>query len=203
MNLLAHGYLSTIPDCPITNDLLVGNFLGDFIKGDPAHPRHGLTPEVVVGIRIHRAIDTFTDTHPDVALVRDLLHPRCHKYAGVAVDVFFDHFLARNFSELTGRELTDFVPYYYNTLQQYAHTFPVDAQRMLAAMIRHNWIPYYAQFEGVERSLQGISRRTQFPSGLDTALLDLRQYYDEIGAAFRRFWPELVAHVAAQPVIPL
>lgn len=206
MNLLAHGYLSTVPDSPITDDLLVGNFLGDFIKGDPTHPRHELTPGIVAGIRVHRAIDSFTDNHPDVALVRDRLHPRCHKYAGVAVDVFFDHFLARNFTELTGQSLDSFTDYYYKTLRQYtaglADAFPEPARRMLTAMIQHNWIPYYATFEGVDRSLRGIARRTSFPSGLETAVVDLETYYDEFDAAFRRFWPELVAHVAQQPATP-
>ncbi len=208
MNLLAHGYLSTVPDSPITDDLLVGNFLGDFVKGDPTHPRHALTPAVIVGIRLHRAIDTFTDTHADVALVRDRLHARCHKYAGVAVDVFFDHFLSRNFTALTGQDLSAFTDYYYSTLRQRAADsatgFTEPARRTLAAMIQHrnagtDWILGYATFDGIDRSLRGISRRTHFPSGLETAVLDLETYYDEFEAAFQRYWPALVAHVAAQP----
>jgi len=211
MNLLAHGYLSTVPDSPITDDLLVGNFLGDFIKGAPTHPRHALTPAVIVGIRLHRTIDTFTDSHAEVALVRHRLHPRCHKYAGVAVDVFFDHFLSRHFTELTGQDLTSFTDYYYSTLRQRAadsiSRFPEPARRMLAAMIQHrnagtDWILDYATFAGIDRSLRGISRRTRFPSGLETAVLDLETYYEEFEAAFRRFWPTLVAHVAGQPAIP-
>lgn len=200
MNLLAHGYLSTVPNSTLTDELMVGNYLGDFVKGDPANPRHALPAGVVTGIRVHRAIDAFTDAHPDVDLVRDRLHPRCHKYAGVAVDIFFDHFLARNFTELTGRNLDEFTPYYYETLRQHETVYPEPARRMLAAMILHNWIPYYATFEGVERSLRGVARRTSFPSGLDTAVLDLQAYYDEFEAAFRRFWPELVEHVAGQSV---
>ena len=203
MNILAHGYLSTVPDSLITDDLLLGNFLGDFIKGDPTHPRHELTPGVITGIRLHRAIDTFTDAHSDVALVRNRLHPRCHKYAGVAVDVFFDHFLSRNFVELTGQPLSTFTDYYYTTLRQAAdsgNTFPEPARRMLTAMIQYDWIPYYATFDGVERSLRGIARRTSFPSGLETAVADLERYYDEFEAAFGRFWPSLVAYTAAQPI---
>ncbi len=202
MNLLAHGYLSTVPDSPITDGLLVGNFLGDFIKGDPTHPRHELTPAVIAGIRLHRTIDSFTDTHPDVALVRDLLHPRCHKYAGVAVDVFFDHFLARNFTQLTEQSLPSFTDYYYETLHQHAPSFPEPARRMLMAMIQYNWISHYATFEGIDRSLRGIARRTSFPSGLETAVIDLEAHFEEIEAAFLRFWPELVAHVAQQPATP-
>lgn len=103
MNILAHAYLSgprsvgsrsvgqrSVGSRPADHhsELVIGNFIGDFIKGDPAGPRHTLMPGEVAGVRLHRAIDTFTDAHPDVAAVRNLLHPRCHKYAGAAVDIF-------------------------------------------------------------------------------------------------------------------
>jgi acyl carrier protein phosphodiesterase len=189
MNLLAHGWLSGLNE-----DLLVGNFLGDFIKGDPAHPRHSLTPGEVAGIRLHRAIDSFTDDHPDVAAVRDLLRPRCHKYAGPAVDIFFDHFLAANFAELTGESLATFTQYYYNTLLRNTARFPAPAVRMLNAMAQYDWISHYPTIEGIDRSLKGVSRRTAFPSGLDTAIDDLEHYYVEIGGRFASFWPQLVAY---------
>lgn len=190
MNILAHGWLSGRND-----SLLVGNFLGDFVKGDPAHPRHSLTPGEVAGVRLHRAIDSFTDAHPDVAAVRDLLRPRCHKYAGPAVDIFFDHFLAANFTELTGESLPTFTQYYYETVQRNSDHFPALAVGMLDALIQHDWIRHYPTIEGIDRSLKGVSRRTAFPSGLDTAVVDLERYYVEIGQSFNRFWLDLVAEV--------
>ncbi|QHV93844.1 acyl carrier protein phosphodiesterase [Spirosoma endbachense] len=190
MNILAHGYLSARKD-----GLLIGNFIGDFIKGNPAHPRHKLTLHEVAGVRLHREIDTFTDAHPDVAAVRELLHPRCHKYAGVAVDVFFDHFLARNFDQLTGESLPDFTRYFYSALQRLSPRFPTPAARMLHALVRYDWVMGYQTTEGIDQSLKGISRRTAFPSGLDTAIIDLVLYYDQIGEHFMHFWPELVDHV--------
>lgn len=191
MNILAHAYLSNRDP-----ELLVGNFLGDFVKGDPAHPRHGLTPSEVNGIRLHRAIDSFTDSHPDVAAVRAILHPRCHKYAGPAVDIFFDHFLAANFSELTDEDLPAFTRFFYDTLRAHDAHFPAPARRMLNAMVQYDWVPHYATIAGIDRSLKGVSRRTAFPSGLDTAVEDLEQYYDEIGARFTHYWPQLVAEAA-------
>jgi acyl carrier protein phosphodiesterase len=190
MNILAHGYLSARKD-----GLLIGNFIGDFIKGDPTHPRHKLTADEVAGVRLHREIDTFTDAHPDVAAVRELLHPRCHKYAGVAVDVFFDHFLARNFDQLTGESLPDFTRFFYTTLQRLSPRFPTPAVRMLDALVRYDWVTGYQTTEGIDQSLKGISRRTAFPSGLDTAIVDLVLYYDQIAEHFMHFWPALVDHV--------
>jgi len=191
MNILAHAYLSNRDP-----DLLAGNFLGDFVKGDPAHPRHGLTPGEITGIRLHRAIDSFTDTHPDVAAVRDMLYPRCHKYAGPAVDIFFDHFLAANFTNLTGQSLPEFIRFFYETLQQNDTHFPESARRMLSAMVQYDWVPHYATIAGIDRSLKGVSRRTAFPSGLDTAVEDLERYYNEIGGHFMQYWPQLVTEAA-------
>ncbi len=189
MNILAHGYLSDRND-----GLLIGNFIGDFIKGDPTHPRHRLSPIEIAGVRLHREIDTFTDTHPDVAAVRDLLHPRCHKYAGVAVDVFFDHFLAVHFEELTNEPLARFTDFFYGSLQRLSVRFPSPAVRMLDAMVQYDWIMQYQTLAGIDRSLKGIARRTAFPSGLDTAIIDLERYYSQIDRHFTYFWTALVAH---------
>lgn len=190
MNILAHAYLSGRH-----SELLIGNFIGDFIKGDPASSRHHLIPGVVAGVRLHRAIDTFTDAHPDVAAVRDLLYPRCHKYAGAAVDIFFDHFLAINFLSLTGETLTEFVPYFYQTLQKNQAAMPLNAVRMADYMIRQDWLSNYQFTEGIDRSLKGVARRTVYPSGLDTVIEDFTTYYDQIGEHFAYFWPSLVEHI--------
>lgn len=189
MNILAHGYLSGR-----NKDLLIGNFIGDFIKGDPARSRHKLTPGEIAGVRLHRAIDSFTDTHPDVAAVRTLLRPRCHKYAGAAVDIFFDHFLAARFLALTGESLAGFTTYFYATLQANAAQLPPSAVRMSEYMIRHDWLTNYQFLDGIDRSLKGVSRRTIYPSGLDTAIEDLERYYDPISKHFSYFWPDLVDH---------
>lgn len=189
MNILAHGYLSNR-----NPDLLIGNFIGDFIKGDPASPRHQLTPGEQAGVRLHRAIDTFTDAHPHVAAVRNLLHPRCHKYAGAAADIFFDHFLAVNFQQLTGEPFVDFVPYFYQLLQHNSARLPTPAARMADYMIRQDWLTSYQFMEGIDRSLKGVARRTVYPSELDTAIDDLERYYDQIAHHFTYFWPALVDH---------
>ncbi|GAB3575138.1 acyl carrier protein phosphodiesterase [Spirosoma luteolum] len=192
MNILAHAYLSE-RHAP----WLIGNFIGDFIKGDPAHPRHGLTTGEVAGVRLHRAIDAFTDAHPDVAAVRTLLYPRCHKYAGVAVDVFFDYQLAVTFAPLTGESLPTFVADFYAVLQTHVQRLPAPARHMMEAMVRQNWVLNYRTTDGIDRSLRGIARRTAFASGLETAVDDLIRYDSQIQEHFNRFWPELVAHTQA------
>ncbi len=190
MNLLAHAWLSGRNE-----GYLIGNFIGDFIKGDPTAARHGLLPIEIDGIRIHRAIDAFTDSHPEVQAVRTLLYPRCHKYAGVAVDVFFDHFLATQFKEITGDKLDDFVRYVYHLLQVHAARLPPRAARMAHYMMEQDWLRNYQTTAGIDRALSGLSRRTQFPSGLDTAVQDLVAHYEIMNGHFLCFWPQLVAHI--------
>lgn len=190
MNILAHGYLSDRH-----TDLLIGNFIGDFIKGDPSSLRHNLTPGEIAGVRVHRAIDSFTDAHPDVAAVRTLLHPRCHKYAGAAVDIFFDHFLAVHFESITGESLPEFIRYFYETLQANWVRLPASAAHMADYMIKQDWLTNYQYIDGIDRSLKGVSRRTAYPSGLDTAIADLERYYDQISHHFTNFWPILVQYI--------
>ena len=189
MNILAHAYLSGRH-----TEVIIGNFMGDFIKGDPTGSRHQLTPGVIAGVRLHRAIDTFTDAHPDVAAVRDLLHPRCHKYAGAAVDVFFDYFLAVDFQRLTGESFAVFVSQFYQTLRHNETRLLPVAARMADYMIRQDWLTNYQFTDGIDRSLKGIARRTAYPSGLDTVVEDLDRYHDRIAQHFQYFWPALVAH---------
>ncbi|GAA4409653.1 acyl carrier protein phosphodiesterase [Nibrella viscosa] len=188
MNILAHAYLSGRHE-----SLIVGNFIADFIKGNPANPRHGLTADEQAGVWLHRAIDEYTDAHAQVAAVRQLLYPRCHKYAGVAVDIFFDHFLALNLKASPVDSLSEFRTFVYDVLQRHWDRLPPGADRMAEAMIRYDWLSHYQSTEGIDRSLKGLSRRTAFPSGLDTAIDDFNVYYAFIGQCFERFWPQLAA----------
>ncbi len=207
MNILAHAWLS----CPklaknqsVTSDdreRLIGGFIADFIKGNPAHARHDLRPAVLAGVIQHRTIDQFTDAHPGVAQIRAWLHPRCHKYAGVAVDVFFDHFLALHFLSLTGASLTDFVPFVHQTITDQVELIPLRARPMAEAMIRQNWLINYQTIAGIDRTLKGIAHRTAYPSGLDTVIDDLELYYDQIGEVFTDFWKELISINSEQLLI--
>jgi acyl carrier protein phosphodiesterase len=190
MNILAHAYLSG-------NDegLIIGNFIADFIKGNPEHPRHGLSPDIQRGIWLHREIDQFTDHHPIVEEMRIVVRPRCHKYAGAAIDVFLDHFLATHFSEIAHQSLPEFVNGFYGFLQNHRNQLPETAARMAGYMIQHDWLTNYQYLEGIDRSLKGMSRRTAFPSNLDTAIEDLKDNYRSFEGYFDRFFPELQHHV--------
>lgn len=183
MNFLAHFYLSG-------NDtgLLLGNFLADSVKGKKylEYP-----PEVQKGILMHRFIDHFTDTHPVTERTKQKLRPRFHHYAPVVVDVFFDHFLARNWSRFSTISLELYAQQVYDKLQVESAIFPEKSKHILKYMRMHDWLNAYASVEGIGIVMQGMSRRTPFESGMENGAEALREHYNDYALDFDEFFPEL------------
>lgn len=169
--------------------------MGDFVKGRAALEK--LDPEIARGVELHRAIDHFTDHHQVVSQSKDRLRPAYRHYAGVIVDVFYDHYLARQWSGYHAASLEDFAAHVYATMQELQHLLPESLQQMLPYMIRGNWLVGYSHIEGIQRTLTGMSRRTTHVSRMDEAINDLRKYYKEFGQEFDAFFPELQKHVQA------
>ena len=187
MNFLAHIYLSG-------NDpeILVGNFIGDFVKGRNLAERFDHT--VVRGINLHRAIDEYTDRHPVVTESKTRLREKYRHYAPVIVDVFYDHFLAKIWTQYHDMPLIRFADVTYHTIQQYDTILPESVRHMLPYMIRGNWLVHYAEVEGIQRALTGMSRRTKFNSRMDESVNDLIRDYDHYEEEFTRFFPDLISH---------
>jgi acyl carrier protein phosphodiesterase len=184
MNFLAHLYLSG-------NDpeIMVGNFLGDFVRGRNLLERY--KKNIAMGIELHRTIDEFTDTHPVVAQSKDRLRGKYRHYSAVIVDIFYDHFLAKNWHEYTSELLPDFADHAYKVLQQHLEIFPQDAQYMLPYMVNGNWLVNYAKQEGIQRALSGMARRTKFNSRMDESVQEMVLYYEEFYGEFKIFFPQL------------
>jgi acyl carrier protein phosphodiesterase len=189
---LAHLYLAG-PDAtaPAYADHLLGQFIADSV---PGRQLEQYLPEVQTGIRAHRAIDTFTDQHPVVRCTTARLRASGYgKYAGVIADVFFDHFLARNFADFSPEPLPDFAQRVYGQLAERQAEFPPRVQQFFPYMVEHNWLLHYAEVEGIASALRGLSRRATPGSGMDTAGQELRQQYAAYEADFQEFFPELLA----------
>jgi acyl carrier protein phosphodiesterase len=184
MNFLAHLYLSRN-----RTKIMVGNFIGDFVKGRNLNDRY--EPEIVAGIEMHRAIDHFTDHHPMVAQSKDRLRPKYRHYSGVIVDVFYDHFLARNWSQYHDQLLPDFARRTYALIQEHDVILPNEVRRMLPYMIQGNWLVNYAQVEGINRALSGMASRTPYKSLMEEATVDLEESYEEFKKEFATFFPIL------------
>jgi acyl carrier protein phosphodiesterase len=183
MNFLAHIYLSGE-----SNELLIGNFIADFVKGKQYEQ---FAPAIQQGIFLHRQIDHFTDTHLIVKQSIKRLQPDFGKFSGVVVDIFYDHFLASNFSQFHSQSLTDFSQNTYAIFQKNYQVLPPRVQEFLPYMMLHNWLLRYADLEGIERSLAGISRRSEYAPDLSLAVQNLQNNYKEFGDEFQAFFPQL------------
>lgn len=187
MNFLAHAFLSG--DNP---ELLLGNFIADTVKGKQAAL---YTSEVAKGIKLHRLIDTYTDTHRVVAETKARLRPQYRKFAPVIADIFYDHFLASRFEHFAQEPLSIYTQKVYSIVGASLHLLPERMKYTFEHMQRHNWLLGYAQLEGVGRALTGMSRRASFASGMETAVHELEQNYTLYAAEFEVFFPELIQYV--------
>ncbi|MCB0495498.1 MAG: DUF479 domain-containing protein [Cyclobacteriaceae bacterium] len=183
MNYLAHIYLSGED-----HEVLIGNFIADAVKGsDWQRYSKGIQD----GIHLHRSIDHFTDTHEIVKASKSKLWERYRHYNAVIVDIFYDHFLARNWDTYHETPLNDYVKSTYNLLEENKHIFPERIQYLLHYMVKHNWLFNYRSIEGVQSVMNGMSRRTSFNSGMENSTEELLLYYDEFGNEFETFFPLL------------
>jgi acyl carrier protein phosphodiesterase len=196
MNFLAHLFLSGPTDGPAYADVLLGNFIADSV---PGRQLENYPPAVQAGIRLHRAIDTFTDQHPVVRRSTQRLREAGYgKYAGVVSDMFFDHFLARAFAQFSAENLPDFTQRVYAMLESRAAEMPARVQHFLPYLVRQDWIMGYTSFEGLARALSGLSRRATPGSNMETATQELQANYAAYEADFEEFFPQLQAYVNEQ-----
>jgi acyl carrier protein phosphodiesterase len=189
VNFLAHFYLSG-------NDtgLLLGNFLADAVKG---RKYLDYAPEIRKGILMHRFIDHFTDTHAITEVTKQRLRPRFHHYAPVVVDVFFDHFLAKNWKMYSSSSLEEFAEQVYATLGEHSEVFPEKSKHILKYMSMHDWLSGYATIEGIDGVMRGMARRTPFESGMEQGGAELKANYAAYESDFKAFFPELEKACAA------
>lgn len=192
MNILAHLYLSGNDE-----EIILGNFIADMVKGRQIDE---FEEGVVRGIRLHRKIDSYTDSHPVVAMSKMRLRNKYRLYAGVIVDMFYDHFLASQWSIYSCRPLPEFVEKTYEMLKRNVHVLPARAKNVLPLLIAGNWLESYASFGRLQQIFEGMARRTPFNSGMENAVTDLRKHYGDYETEFHAFFPELIAYVERQGV---
>jgi acyl carrier protein phosphodiesterase len=187
MNFLAHLYLSGDSD-----ELRLGNFIGDFVKGNKYLD---YAPKVATGIQMHRSIDYFTDNHPDVKFCMLLLKPGYGRHSGVIVDIFFDHFLASNWSDYSAVTLRQFAREAHGLLIRNFFVLPMRVKQFLPFLIRHKRLESYARIENIFHVLEIMSNHTSLPSNSEYAIKLLNEEYGQFEAYFRRFFTELVEYV--------
>ena len=183
MNYLAHAHLSSD-----NNDNIFGNFIADSVKGK-SYQRY--RKDIVTGILLHRKIDSFTDNHSIFKSSREIISSDFGKFSGIVIDIYYDHFLATNWSLFDNRELSAFISHVYGILANRFGILPTRVKKMLPFMIGQNWLLSYSNLSDLERVFRGMNRRTNYLSGMDKAVEVLLDNYEEIKSHFMLFYPEL------------
>lgn len=178
MNFLAHSILSPPDDL-----IMLGNLTGDFVKGSKFE---GLHPDIIKGVRIHREIDVFTDTHELVKEAKGLVRSEFRLFSGVVIDMFFDHFVARH-----TKELDNHVKRVYSIADLNYDDLPQKFQPVLPYMKQYNWLGNYGHFEGLRKIMWQMRQRIGDKSPLDESVDLLVKNEKELQVLFNEFWVEI------------
>lgn len=195
MNWLAHLYLARHSDAA-----MLGALLGDFAFGRTGLDRFGT--EEHAEILLHRRIDRFTDTHPAVEALRARFPEGRRRYAGIVLDVYFDHLLARDWDDWNARDprhampLAEFTARAYRILHGRHDELPTRLRDIAPAMAGRDWLGGYRSRGSVDRAVTRIATRlSRNGAALVAGLDELRAIEPEAEAAFARFFPALAAYV--------
>ena len=183
MNFLAHIYLSGDD-----TEIKIGNFIADSVKGKQfIHYPKGIQK----GIILHRAIDTFTDSHPTVRKSVHRLFPVYSHYSTVIIDILYDHFLAANWSDYSNTPLDVYVADFYTLLKENIDILPLPIRQFLPIMINQNWLLKYSTVQGIGEILTQMNHRTGNKSRMNLAVKELEIYYSQFGEEFKSFFEDM------------
>ena len=186
MNFLAHLHFSGND-----RETLVGNLMGDFVKGRLA----GRFPQRIArGIELHRRIDSFAGRNEMFRASKRRTDGSFGHYRGILVDLFYDHFLAAEWDDYSTVPYLQFIESAYKTLREHEAVLPERLQLVLPAMFC-DWLPSYREIVGIEKVLQRMSVRIARPNPLSSGIGELGRNYDLLREDFHRFYAELNGYV--------
>jgi len=183
LNHLAHVFLA--PDSP---EARVGSILGDFTRGIDV----SLLPvSVQQGIRHHRAVDSFTDQHPEVLASKAIFSRQRRRFAGVALDILYDHYLLRHWQRFSQTDRGIFVECIYQELQRNKHLMPEKMAQVTRRMVEHDWFGAYRDLESIGYALDRVAGRIRFANKFTGMIDEIRANDVELEKRFLRFFPDL------------
>ncbi len=193
MNFLAHAWLAG--ELPADR---LGGLMGDFVKGPlPA----GLPADVAAGVRLHRRIDVFADTHPAFQRSRARVSPERRRFAGVMVDMFYDHFLAYHWARFHASPLAGFTAEMYGLMAANATLLPPRLAAILPGMRESDWLASYRSAESVAYALDRMARRLRRENTLPGAGEELLGGYAGFEADFFDFIDDARRFAAAERAV--
>ncbi|WP_196886732.1 ACP phosphodiesterase [Aureivirga sp. CE67] len=184
MNYLAHTFLSFNNE-----NICIGNFIADAVKGKQYLD---FEEEIQLGILLHRAIDEFTDANPIFKRSKKRLDEKYRHYAGVIIDIFYDHFLAKNWESYSSIKLNDYSQRVYDLLEKNKEILPEKAQQFLVYLKREDMLFNYQNVDSIEKVLIGMSKRTKHDSLMEEAIQDLKDNYSSFENDFHEFMTDVI-----------
>ena len=182
MNFLAHSYLS------FSEEQLVGNMIADFVKNRDVSR---LPESIQKGIKLHRAIDTFTDAHPLIHEAKAPFRPLVRLYSGAFVDVAFDYFLANDTTENSQREWQEHSQRVYAVLRRYEEFLPEVFKKVLDKMQQDDWLYNYRNEWGIEYSFRNVVNKAQFLDKTTNVFPAFLANKDFLREKYEIFFPEI------------
>jgi acyl carrier protein phosphodiesterase len=183
MNFLAHIYLSGD-----SREILIGNFIGDYVKGKNIS---GYPEKVKQGIMLHRKIDSFTDSHILTRASKKVIAEKYGLYAGIVVDIYYDHFLSANWHLYSEIPLREYIHDRYRLLDSGFSIFPAGVKSWFPYFIKSNWLETYIHFNGLNMVFKRMSYRTSLPDHSDYAVSQLKENYDFLKENFIEFFTDM------------
>lgn len=191
MNYLAHLYLSGDSEAAV-----LGSIMADFVKG-PLVDQY--PAEILAAIETHRKVDAFTDAHKIVMRSRKLFSSKRRRFAGIIIDVVYDHFLAKNWVLYSDIDLNEFIAKSYSILKRYTNLLPGDLKFAAPKMIEQDWLGSYKNLEAIGVTLNRISKRIERrfnrENGLRSSIEEVNSNYSQLEDSFKVFFPELISYV--------
>lgn len=187
MNYLAHIHLSDNSE-----ENMLGNFLGDFVSKSLEEE---FEYSIKQGILMHKRLDTFTDSHPNFANSRERISSANRRLAGVLIDIFYDHFLAKNWSDYSSVSLEEYADNFYKILKKYSYCLPDKLTRRMPFMIEENWLLSYRDINGIQVAVDRISKRfsnTRHP--LVNPIDELINNYESLEKDFKCFYLQAIEY---------
>ena len=211
MNYLAHLYLAAVPAdlgkrqaslsgwagqtglADGCEESLVGSLMGDFVKGDGYDD---YSTGIRQAILLHRWVDAYSNAHPVYRRSKRRIHSSYRHTKGILVDLFYDHFLARNWDQYAAEPLSAFTSRVYQALEVHWDILPHRLQSILPRMAADDWLLAYRDIANIGHALAGLSRRLSRENELHRGLDELQANYEDLEGDFRAFFPEIVDYVA-------
>ncbi len=187
MNHLVNLYLSRN-----LGEKMLGCLIGEIVRTSNFDK---YTQGIIDGIELNKKIAQFVKDHPVYERSKEKLNPKYSKHASKIIDIFYDHFLAANWSKYSNDTLESFAKDSYRFIEENHGILPYKLRKLTSVMVHNNWLVNYASVQGIHSFMREITRRDTFQTNLEYSLEDLINQYNDFKADFEEIFPQLVQYV--------